>query len=111
MTTHHNILITQLDNVYIRYRLDYIKKRYYYNCSFSQPFKTEYFMENLKKEIKRLKKDNDRFKLNKILKDSQATSKELEKLFDSLQDTFYKNDINKQQEIELLVDDLVKNIG
>lgn len=68
-------------------------------------------MENLKKEIKRLKKDNDRFKLNKILKDSQATSKELEKLFDSLQDTFYKNDIDKQQEIELLVDDLVKSIG
>lgn len=102
MVLHHHFLVSNLDNIYLNYRIDYIKKRYYYDCSFSQPFKTKYFMEELTKEIKRLKKDNDRFKLNEKLKECQKANKQLEKLFESFERELLKEDISKEREEEII---------
>lgn len=113
MVLHHNFLISNLDNIYLNYRIDYIKKRYYYDCSFSQPFKTKHFMEALKQEIKRLKKDNDRFKLSDKLKECQKANKQLEKLFDSVEMELLKDDISKEREKEIIdiLDSQVYMIG
>jgi signal recognition particle GTPase len=70
-------------------------------------------MEELTKEIKRLKKDNDRFKLNEKLKECQKANKQLEKLFESFERELLKEDISKEREEEIIdiLDSQVYMIG
>jgi signal recognition particle GTPase len=70
-------------------------------------------MEELTKEIKRLKKDNDRFKLSEKLKDCQKSNKQLERLFESFERELLKEDISKEKEEEIIdiLDSQVYMIG